>query len=57
MDWWWKLNLKKPNYKVYYDIVATDNSGQLAKKASAEIQEKMLLRTNWQETLNGLNNE
>ncbi len=48
------LGLKKPKFSVDYNIIATDNSGKLAKKASDEIQQKMLLRTNWQETLNGL---
>ncbi len=49
-----RLGLKKPKYTVTYDIVATDNSGRLAKKASPEIQEAMLKRTNWLETLEGL---
>ena len=49
-----ELGLSKPKYTVAYDIVATDNSGKLAKKASPDIQEKMLLRTNWAETLKGL---
>jgi len=49
-----ELNLAKPKYSVTYNIIATDNSNHLAKKASAAIQEKMLLRTNWLQTLQGL---
>lgn len=48
------LKLTKPNFLVDYNIIATDNSGKLAKKASDEIQQRMLTRTNWLETLKGL---
>jgi len=52
-----ELNLSKPKYTVAYDMVATDNSGKLAKKGSDSLQEKMLARTRWAETLAGLGKE
>ena len=52
-----ELNLSKPKYTVAYDIVATDNSAKLAKKASDTVLEKMLERTRWKQTLAGLGKE
>ena len=39
--------IKKPNFKVNYDIIATDNSNQLAKKGDQRVQDLMLQRTLW----------
>jgi Bacterial capsule synthesis protein PGA_cap len=42
-------NLSKlKNFEIDYNIIATDNSNQLAKKASEEIQNLMLKRTNFE---------
>ena len=49
-----ELNLQKPNFEIKYDIIATDNSGKLAKKAIPQVQENMLVRTNWKKTLSNL---
>lgn len=47
-------NLKKPELSLKYDIVASDNSGKLAKKASDEVLEDLKIKTNWIKTLEGL---
>jgi len=51
-----ELNLEKPDYKISYDIVATDNTGRVAHKGSAELQNQMLVRANWQSTIENLSN-
>lgn len=47
-------NLQKPKFEIKYDIIATDNANKLAKKATPEVQQTMLKRTNWVKTLSGL---
>ncbi len=49
-----EMDLKKPNFKVKYDIVASDNYNQITKKASQEIYNFVLARTKWEQTVNQL---
>jgi Bacterial capsule synthesis protein PGA_cap len=45
------MNLTKPKFKIKYDIVPTDNSNKLAKKATGQNTIDRVLRiTNWVET-------
>jgi hypothetical protein len=51
-------NVAKPQFSITYDIVPTDNSGKLAKKAGSETTNRVLQITNWAQTaakLNGSN--
>jgi hypothetical protein len=47
-------NLQKPKFKINYNIVATDNVNKLPKKATEQVQQNMIKRTNWTKTLEGL---
>lgn len=46
-----ELNFKKPIYNIIYNIIATDNTGRVAHKGSDELQQQMLDRTNWLQTV------
>ena len=49
-----ELDLEKPIYKIIYNIVATDNTGRVAHKGSSELQQQMISRTNWLQTVKNL---
>jgi poly-gamma-glutamate synthesis protein (capsule biosynthesis protein) len=50
-------NLRKPKFKIDYQILATDNSNKLAKKADDQITQAVLTRTNWTTTVKNLNQD
>lgn len=52
-----ELNLMKPKFKIYYDLIPTDNSEKLAKKADHKIREIVLKRANWEQVLKQLSLE
>jgi len=41
------LNLKKPRFRIQYDLLVADNSNRLAKKAQEPIVSIVLQRANW----------
>jgi poly-gamma-glutamate synthesis protein (capsule biosynthesis protein) len=40
-------NLSKPSFSIKYDVVGSDNSGKLAKKASDQVLQDLIVKTNW----------
>jgi hypothetical protein len=50
-----KMNLNKPKFKITYDIVGSDNSGKLTKKASDKVFQDLQKKTNWLSTKSFLN--
>ena len=49
-----KAGFVKPSFTIKYDIVASDNSGKLAKKGTPALLEQLKKRLNWEQTLAGL---
>jgi Bacterial capsule synthesis protein PGA_cap len=49
-----QANLPKPNFKIKYDQVVSDNSGRLVKKASSDVLSIVQERTNWLKTMSEL---
>ena len=45
------LNLKKPRFRIQYDLLVADNSNRLAKKAQEPIVSIVLQRANWSAVL------
>lgn len=49
-----KQNLTKPEFKISYDFLPTDNSGKLAKKGDDSLRQKMSQRLGWEKSMSGL---
>jgi len=52
-----ELRLIKPKFKIKYDLIPTDNSGKLAKKADPKIRDIVWKRANWEQTVTQLSSE
>ncbi len=49
-----ELKLQKPKFNIIYDIIPTDNSGKLAKKADEKTAKLILEKVGWEKTKKGL---